>query len=93
MPPNNITAVHCVEQEIKVKPKGLKIILMGDLNVRPRDPRDEREEDLMMTFVDRGLVSMTDNFMPRQQYRGSGSWECNIQREVYQVRGDQYEVR
>ena len=64
MPPNNITAVHCVEQEIKVKPKGLKIILMGDLNVRPRDPRDEREEDLMMTFVDRGLVSMTDNFMP-----------------------------
>ena len=50
------------------------MILMGDLNVHLGDPRDKREEDLATALVDRGMVNITDRFMPQRQYRGSGSW-------------------
>ena len=45
------------------------MILMGDLNARLGDPRDEREEDPVMALVDRGLINMTDHFMPLRRYR------------------------
>ena len=38
VPPNDVSVIHCVEQALKAVPKGLYIILMGDLNVRLRDP-------------------------------------------------------
>ena len=46
---------------------------MGDLDVRLRDPREEREEDLETALADRGLVSNTDQFMPPRRYRRVGS--------------------
>lgn len=46
VPPKNVPAVHCVDQALKAAPKGLEIILMGELNVRLRDPHEECEEDL-----------------------------------------------
>ena len=56
--------MHCVEQALKAAPKGLEIIRMGDLNVRLIDPRDKREGALVTALAYRGLVSMTDRFMP-----------------------------
>ena len=81
VPPNNMPAMHSVEQELKAAPKGLEIILMGDLNMRLRDPRDEHKEDPETPLADRGLVSMTDHFMPRQRYRRAGSWTWSMQWE------------
>ena len=40
------------------------MILMGYLNARLGDPREKHEEDLEMALVDRGIVNMTDHFMP-----------------------------
>ena len=65
VPLNNVRAVYCVEQAFIVAPKGLEIILMGDLNVRLGDPRDKYEEDLATAMVDRGLFNMIYHFMPR----------------------------
>ena len=34
VPPNNVQAVHCLDQALRSAPKGLEMILMGDLNAR-----------------------------------------------------------
>ena len=39
---NNEPVVHCVEQELKAAPKGVEVIILGDLNVRPRNPHKYR---------------------------------------------------
>ena len=61
---NDLPAMHHVEQVLKEATKGLEVILMGELNVRLRDPCDECEEDLETALADRGLVSMIYHFMP-----------------------------
>ena len=62
--PNDVPAVHHVEQALEAASKGLQIILMRDLNVQLKTPRDEREEDMATALADRGLVSMKYHFMP-----------------------------
>ena len=64
--------MHRVEQALKAVPKWVDVILLGDLNVSLRYPRDKREEDLLMAFPDRGLVDMIDHFLPQRRYRGDG---------------------
>ena len=85
MPPNDGPRMHCVEQALQAVPKGLELILMGSLNARLGDPRDEREEDLVTALADRVLVNMTDYFLSRIQYWGSGGWTWIMQRDGRQV--------
>ena len=40
IPPNNVPAVHRVEQVLRAAPNGLEMILMGNLNVCLGDPFD-----------------------------------------------------
>ena len=86
-PPNNVPAVIHMEQAQKAAPKGLEIILMGDLNVQPRDPRDNNEEDLETALADRDMFSMTDHVVPQWWYRGEEIWTWRMQREGRQVTG------
>ena len=67
--PNNGPSVNHVDQALQAAPKGLEIILMGDLNAQMENPRDKCEEDLATALADRGLVNMIDNFLPRRRYR------------------------
>ena len=46
MPQNDKPALNCVEQVLKAAEKGVEVIVLGELNVWLRDPRDEHEEDL-----------------------------------------------
>ena len=64
MLPNDIPAVHCVDQALRAAPKGVEMILLGDLNARMGDPRDEHEEDQATALVDRGMVNITYHFIP-----------------------------
>ena len=63
VPPNDVPAVHCVDQALRAATKGLEMILMGDLNARLGDPREKREEDLKMALLYRGLVNMSEHFI------------------------------
>ena len=81
MTPYDVPAMHGVEQAPIGAPKGMEMILMGDLHAQLRDPRDKREEDLVMALVDRCLVNMTDHFMTQKRYRGSGIWTWCMQRK------------
>ena len=73
MPPNDGPRMHCVEQALQAVPKGLELILMGELNALLGDPHYERKGYLATTLADRGLVNMTDHFLPRRRYWGAGS--------------------
>ena len=87
MPPNDVPDVHCVEQAIREAPKGLDMILMGDLDMRLGEPGDERKEDLATELVDQGLVNMKDHFFPRRHYRRAGIWIWSMQEKRWRVTG------
>ena len=60
-------------QELQASPNGFEMIMMGDVDARLGVPRDKYDEDLATMLVYRGLVNITDRFLPRKKYRGSGS--------------------
>ena len=43
VPQNDATAVHRIEQDLEVAPKVMDAILLGDLNIRLREPQDAME--------------------------------------------------
>ena len=65
VPPNNVPAMHRIEQVLILASKVLEMILTGDMNTRLGEPRDKLEEDLAMALVDRGVVNMIYQFMPQ----------------------------
>ena len=80
IPPKDVPNAHCMEQALKAAPKGLEMILMGNLNVRLRDPNDKHEEELATALADRGLFSITYHAMPQWRYMVSESWTWSMQR-------------
>ena len=58
-----MSAMYRVDQALRAVPKGLDVILMGDLNAQLGDPRDKCEEELATALVDMSLVNMTDHFI------------------------------
>ena len=72
VPPNDAPAIHCVEQALESDPKGMKAILLGELNAKLRELLEAREEDLATALEDSGLVDMKSHFIPRRRYRGTG---------------------
>ena len=87
MPPNKDPGVHCVEKATKSALKGVEVILLGDLNLRLREPRNEREEDLATALANPGLVNRTDHLPPRRQYRGEECWAWIMRQKGPQVTG------
>ena len=63
---------------------------MGDINVRLREPREIREDELVSALVDSRLGEMTDHFTPRRRYRGTGSWmwQMSCEGRLVTVRGN-----
>ena len=55
-------------------PKGMEVILFGELNVTLRKPRDDREENLVSALAGSRLGNVIDHFTPRWRYIGTGSW-------------------
>ena len=43
VPQNDATTVHRIEQDLEVAPKVMDAILLGDLNIRLREPQDAME--------------------------------------------------
>ena len=60
---------------------------MGDINVRLRELRDDREDKLASALAGTGMDDVTAHFTPRRQYRGTGSWTWQMRREGRMVTG------
>ena len=87
IPPNDMPAVYQVEQVLTAKPPGIDTILMGDLNARLEDPRNNGKDDLVTALANHGLEDACRNFTQRGWYRGRGRWTCNMKLERRQVTG------
>ena len=51
MPPNNVPTVYCIDQSLEAAPKGVDVILLGDINVRLREPHDVQGEEIVEALV------------------------------------------
>ena len=68
MPPHDAPAVRRIEQAFEVSPKEMEVILLGGINVRLREPRDDREKNLVTSLAGRGMTDVTAHFTPRRRY-------------------------
>ena len=68
MPPYDAPTIARLDQVLGRAAKMVDIILLDELNVRLREPRDAQEEEIVMVVADCILEEMTDHFMPRQKY-------------------------
>ena len=80
VPPNDAPAAHSIEQALELAPKLMEVILLGDLNIRLREPRDNREDELPPTLAGNGLGDVTAHFTPRRWY--IGTWELDVADET-----------
>ena len=59
VPPNNQPTVERWEKALGKAAKGTEVILLGDINVRLREPSDTREEEPATVVAACGLEDMT----------------------------------
>ena len=55
VPPHDAPDAHCIDQALEVVPKGMEVILLGDINISMREPRDNREDELASELAKSGL--------------------------------------
>ena len=79
--PHDSPAIYHTENSLEAAPKGMEFIMLGDLNARPRELRDNREDELASTLAGSGLDNVTSHFTLRRQYQGTGSWTCQMRGE------------
>ena len=79
MPPNDVPAVHQVDQALAAKPKGIETILSRYLNARLDEPRYKREKNVVTSLAEYGLENVTMHFALRIRYRGQGRWTWKMQ--------------
>ena len=82
--PNDVPTGHQVDQELTEKPPGIENILMGDLNSKLENPRNEHEETIL---DDHDLEDACRHFTSRRKFRGRGRRAWQMQQEGRQVMG------
>ena len=70
--PNNQMLVHWVNQARERGPAGVEMILVGDLNARREQLRDQRVDYLATAIANYGIVDQSLHVILRQRYRGKG---------------------
>ena len=55
-----------------MRPGGVEILLIGELNSRLVQPRGQSEEELETSIANYSIVDETLHFVPRRKYRGGG---------------------
>ncbi len=81
IPPNNLSILAIIKQAWNECPCGHTPILLGDLNINLRSPRDERDQKISEVVEDvMGLSDLSQHF--RQQSCGSvrGRWTWRMRR-------------
>ena len=65
--PDDTSAIDSVVAALKELPRGTKLLVAGDLNVKLSDPEgDRREEEIVASLTTEGLEDMSANFLPRR---------------------------
>ena len=65
--PDNTLTIESVVAALKERPKGTKLLVVGDFNANLAEPGgDRREEDIAAALAMEGLEDMSDHFLPQR---------------------------
>ena len=85
--PNDGPTVYCMYPALYTAPKGLEVILLGDLNVRLQELSNVQGEYIAAVVADCRLVDMISHFMSRRRYIEDIRWMWQMKREDQQLMG------
>ena len=77
----SMVSAHHIHQVLEAMPTGMEVIMLEDLNVRLREPWDDREDDLATALAGIGLTDVTAHFTPKRQCQGKENWTRQMRRE------------
>jgi hypothetical protein len=81
IPPNNLSTLRTVKQAWIKCPQKHTPILLGNLNINPRAPKDKRDERISKVVKDiTGLVDKSKHFRQRSRKTTWGRWMWRIRR-------------
>jgi hypothetical protein len=81
IPPNNLNTLMTIEQAWNECPRGHIPLLLGDLNIKLRSPRDERDEQIAKVVEDvMGLTGLSQHFHQRSRDSVWGRWTWQMRR-------------
>ena len=81
IPPNDLSTLTAIEQAWNKCPRGHVPLLIGDLNVNLRSPRDERDEQIAEVVEDvMGLTDLSRHFLQRSRGSVRGRWTWRMRR-------------
>ena len=81
IPPNDLSTLTTIEQAWNECPRGHVPLLLGDLNVNLRSPRDERDEQIAEVVEDvTGLANLSRHFLQRSRGSMRGRWTWRMRR-------------
>ena len=67
--PNNLPTINWIRQALERGQKGIRTLLVGDLNACLENPSNQRKEVLATVITGYGLMGQSQHFLPRQKYR------------------------
>ena len=68
VPPHDLSDFCRIDQALEVALKGMEVILLVYLNIKLREPRDNKEGEFKMSFAGSGLTDVISHFIPRGWY-------------------------
>ena len=77
---NNILKINWIRQALECGTKGMRKLLVGDLNAyleNPRDPQEEKTETFLSVY---GLLDQAHHFLPIGKYRAEENCTWRIWR-------------
>ena len=83
IPPNDTVGVEDLRSAWEACPDGCTPIILGDLNINFRDPRDEREEQIVDLLDEINMIDASRKFSPRRpcKLQNRARWTWRYKRE------------
>ena len=81
VPPSDLGTLDHIRDAMKQCPAGSSPILLGDLNINLRHPKDERQENIAEECGDMGVEDMSRHYRQRCRRKMQGRWTWRMRRE------------
>ena len=72
--PEDLPTINWIRQELECGKKGMRKLLVGDLNACLENTRYQWEEQLVTVLAGYDLTDQAQHFLPRRMYRAEGNW-------------------
>ena len=74
IPPDDDETCEHIDQALRRFQSSKRLFLLGDLNMRFENPRDEREHEILDVLMNYGLINLAKHFSQRKRWRAGWTW-------------------